>query len=371
MVGKTLLFIGSLNRSGDLGIAEGEGLSVFLFDEANGAAKPLGVFRGIDNPSFLAIDAARHRLYAVSEVYGWNEGTVTAFRFDPGDGRLRYLNKQPTLGSMTNHVSLDRTGNHVFAVNYAHEPRWGGYYREEGPGQAVAVFPVAHDGRLGPASASVAHRGSGADPVRQNEPHPHCAIASPDNRFVLVADLGIDQVISYRFDGGRLIRSSCFAMPAGSGPRHLKFAPDDRSVYVVNELASTVAHLGYDTASGELSLLQVVSTLPVGFSGWNNGSELQIAPDGRFLYAANRGHDSVAVFGIDRQNGALQAIGHHPAGGAIPRHICLTPSGSHLLVCNQQSGGVAVLQRDAETGALAQTGVIEIGTPMVAGMVLV
>ena len=364
-----LLFIGSVNRASVLGPARGEGLSVFMFDEDSGRATHQSTFQGIDNPTYIAVDAGRALLYAVSEVYGWNEGTVSAFSFDRRDGTLSYLNKQPTLGSITNQASISPSGNHVFIANYAHNPGWGGYYDEDVPGQAAAVFPVDARGRLGPATSSVAHEGTGPDPARQNRTHPHCAMASPDGRFVLVADLGIDQVISYRFEHGVLSRSSVFAMPPGSGPRHLKFSADGRFAYVMNELSSTMAHLAYDAESGQLSLLQVISTLPEGFYAWNNCSELQISPDGRFLYAANRGHDSIAVFRIDPETGALTAVDRTPSGGAIPRNIGLSPSGSHLLAANQQGDCVAIFRRDPEAGTLTEVGAIEIGMPMVVAMV--
>lgn len=369
MTRQALLFIGSVNRPSVLGPASGEGLSVFLFDEESGRASHLSTFQGIDNPTYIAVDARRALLYAVSEVYGWNEGTVSAFRFDRQDGTLAYLNKQPTLGSITNQVSISPSGDHVFIANYAHNPGWGGYYGEDIPGRAAAVFPVDEHGRLGPATSSVAHEGTGPNPQRQNRTHPHCAMASPDGRFVLVADLGIDQVISYRFENGVLGRSSIFAMPPGSGPRHLKFSDDGRFVYAINELSSTVAHLAYDAGSGQLSLLQVISTLPEEFTAWNNCSELQISPDGRFLYAANRGHDSIAVFRIDPETGALGIVDRTPSGGAIPRNIGLSPSGSHLLAANQNSDRVTIFRRDVDDGTLTEVGAIDTGMPMVVAMV--
>lgn len=369
MTSQALLFVGSVNRPSFLGPGTGRGLSVFLFDEETGQAALRSTFQGIDNPTYIAVDARRALLFAVSEVYGWNEGTVSAFRFDRRDGRLTYLNKQPTLGSITNQVSFCPSTDHVFIANYAHNPGWGGYYGEDVPGHAAAVFPVGADGRLGPASSSVSHHGSGPDPLRQRRTHPHCAMASPDGRFVLVADLGIDQIISYRFDAGRLERSSTFAMPPGSGPRHFKFADNGRIVYAINELSSTVTQLAYDAEGGQLSLLQVISTLPDDLTAWNNCSELQIAPDGRFLYAANRGHDSIAVFGIDPETGALTAIDRTPSGGAIPRNIGLSPSGSHLLAANQNSDNVTIFRRDPGTGTLTPSGTIETGMPMVVAMV--
>ncbi|MDR3495012.1 MAG: lactonase family protein [Ancalomicrobiaceae bacterium] len=370
MAKQSLLFVGSVNRTTDYSdTARGEGLTVYLFDEETGEALRQSVFKGIDNPTFISIEPRRHLLFANSEVYGWNEGVVSALRFDPQTGELRYLNKQPTLGSIAAHNGVDRSGNYLFVANYHHEPRWGGYFGEDVPGQAVAVFPIDERGWIGAPCSSVAHVGRGTDPERQNEPHPHCTMTSPDNRFVLVADLGINHVVTYRFGAGKLTHSSAFDLPPGSGPRHLKFAPDGRSVYVINEVSSTVAHLGYDAATGRLSLRQVISTLPDGFSAWNNCSELQISPDGRFLYAANRGHDSIALFRIDPRDGSLAALGRVPCGGKIPRNIGLTPSAGHLLVANQDSDRIAVFGRDPQAGTLTLVGAIEVGTPMVVAMI--
>jgi 6-phosphogluconolactonase len=370
MAQNALLFVGSINRAtGYFATAEGEGISVFTFDEENGQATLQSVFKGIDNPTFIAVDRLQHLLFATSEVYGWNEGMVTALRFDAGSGALSYLNKQATLGSIAAHAGTDHSGRYVLVTNYAHESKWAGFYGEDVPGQATAVFPIDERGWLGAAISSVAHKGSSENPARQNEPHPHCAIVSPDNRFVLIADLGIDAVVIYGFAEGRLTRTSAFSLPPGSGPRHLKFAPNGRSVYVISELASTVAHLAYNAQTGELTQQQVVSTLPAGFSSENHCSELQISGDGAFLYGANRGHDSLAIFHIDPDDGSLEAIGHVPCGGVTPRNFGLSPSGSHLLVANQNSRAVAIFRRDASNGMLEQSGALDVGSPMVVAMV--
>jgi len=369
MAKKALVFVGSMTRKTPyFETADGEGVSVLMLDEDNGQLARRHIVQGTDNPAFISLHRERGMLFATSEVYGWNEGIVTAYRFDPRDGALSYVNKQVTLGSITAHNSIDRSGRHLFTTNYSHE-KWDGHYQEDTPRQAVAVFPIEESGRLGAAICSVAHHGSGPVPHRQAEPHPHCAMASPDNRFVLVTDLGIDAVISYRFAGGQLTRSSALSTAPGAGPRHLKFAPDGRSVYVINELDSTMAHLIYDDQTGELSQRQIISTLPEGFSGANRCSDLQLSSDGRFLYGANRGHDSLVVFRIDPGSGALELVGHTPCGGRTPRNFGLSPTGSYALVANQNGHNVAVFRRDPEKGTLQQIGALDVGTPMVVAMV--
>ena len=365
MARQVVVFVGSITRATPyFDTAEGEGISILDFDEASGRLSRRALVSGIDNPAFLSYHAEKHALFVTSEIYGWNEGTVTAYRFDPAQRTLAYVNKQATLGSITAHNSIDRSGRYVLVSNYAHE-KWDGSYGPDIPGQAVAVFPINDRGGLGAAISSVAHEGSGPVASRQGEPHPHCAVASPDNRFVLVADLGIDAVVTYRFDEGTLTRASSLSMAPGAGPRHLTFAPGGRCVYVINELDSTIARLSYDPANGRLELLQTISTLPSGYSGENCCSDLQLSADARFLYGANRGHDSVAVMRVDPADGSLAAIQHCPCGGRTPRNMGFSPSETHLLVANQNSRTVAVLGRDPSDGRLEQVSALDIGTPMV------
>lgn len=371
MTGQAVVFVGSITRATPyFDTAEGEGISILHLDEASGQLSRDGLTTGIDNPAFMSFHANRRTLFVTSEVYGWNEGTVTAYHFDLAGRTLHYINKQATLGSITAHNSIDRSGRYVLVSNYAHE-RWAGPYGPDVPGQAVAVFPIDERGGLGAATSSVAHEGSGPVASRQGEPHPHCAISSPDSRFVLVADLGIDAVVTYRFEAGRLSRAASLAMAPGAGPRHLIFAPGGRSVYVINELDSTITHLAYDPATGRLQPRQTIPTLPSAFSGENRCSDLQLSADGRFLYGANRGHDSVTVLRVDPADGGLEVIQHCPCGGHTPRNMDLSPSGTHLLVANQNSHTVAILRRDQADGRLEQVGALDVGTPMVVAAVVI
>jgi len=364
MAGNKPLFVGSLNREAPyFQGARGKGISVFSFDPTSGASSFLSETAGIDNPSFIAVHPSNGCVYAVSEVFGWNEGVVSAYRFDAGKGRLVYLNKQPTLGSITAHASFDRTGRYLLVANYAiGEP-------DELPGKAVAVFPIRADGGLGPAVSSVAHAGSGPNASRQERPHAHCIFATPDNRFAIVADLGIDKVVAHRFDAasGELSPGRETSLAPGAGPRHFVFHPSGRFAFVINELDSTIAALAFDPATGGFTLLDTVSALP-GISGLESHcSSLQITPDGRFLTGANRGHDSIVTYAVDQATGKLRFVGFTPTGGKTPRDHTVDPSGRWLLVCNQNSDRITVFRIDPESGALTDSGhPIETGTPMCA-----
>ncbi len=361
---KTLAFVGTLTRPAPYApSANGRGLGVLRFDEASGALTPLSEAAGIDNPSYLTVDATGRFLYATSEVYGWHEGVVTAYRIDADAGTLTYINKQPTRGSIAAHVGCDRTGRWLLVANY----RMG----QDGarPPAALVVYPIEPDGGIGAAAASVAHAGHGPNPARQEGPHPHCALASPDNRHILVADLGIDRIMVHGFNAHTGALAPAFRphvrLTPGSGPRHLAFHPSGRVLYVINELASSVTVLAWDSGSGALEPLQTVSTLPAGWDEDSTCSDVQLSPDGRFLYGANRGHDSIFHAAIDTATGRMTPLGHYPTFGATPRQFSLDPSGRFLVVANQNADIVVVLSRDPATGALTDSGQrAELGTPM-------
>jgi 6-phosphogluconolactonase len=358
MAGQTYLFVGSLNRKAPyFQGANGTGISLYRFDDATGDAELLGTSDDIDNPTFLTVDPSRKTLYAVSEVFGRKEGIVAAYRYDLPAGRLDYINMQPALGSITAYDSLAGGGRFLLVANYA--------MGDGGPDQSVVVFPIREDGGLAPACASVGHRGTGLNAARQERSHAHCAIEVPGSGRVLVADLGLDQVLTYRLgDDGALERTGSYRTAPGAGPRHLALHPTKPLVFVINELGSTISslRLGQD---GSLQEIATISALPADATMHNDCSDLQISPDGRFLYGCNRGHDSVVILSVDGDTGALGLVGHVPCGGATPRNCGLTPSGRHLLVANQNSDVIAVLRRNEEDGTLADTGrPIQTGTPM-------
>ena len=360
---RTLAFVGCLNREAPyFQGARGQGIAVYDFDEATGALAPLSVTSGVDNPTFLALHPGNSCLYATSEVFGWNEGVVTAYRVDPASGTLRYINKQPTQGSIAAHASVDRGGRYLLVANYSHGKPG------EAPGQAVVALPLREGGGLGAPSCSVAHAGSGPVAGRQDAPHPHCVLASPDNRFALVTDLGTDSVLSYGFEAasGQLTGPRHrLSLPPGSGPRHLAFHPDGRVLYVINELNSTVATLSYEPREASLAALQILPALPPGFKGENHCADLHVSADGRFLYGSNRGHDSIAAYAIDPASGHLSPLGHTATGGATPRSFALDPSGRFLLAANQNGDSLTVLGIGERGGMLRATGQgAQVGTPM-------
>ena len=353
---RTLMFVGCCNRPLPyFATANGEGIAAFEFEEKTGRLSPLATTSGIDNPTYIVISPDGRTLYATSEVLGWNEGTITAYAIDSASGRLEYLNKQPTRGSIVAQASFDRTGRHLFAVNYGAGPM------SQRPNQSVVVFPLLPDGQLGAPAAEAAHHGRGLDPTRQERPHPHCAVATPDNRFVVVTDLGLDRLFVYRFGNG-ITPHSEMMLPPGSGPRHLVFHPRLPRAYVVNELNSTVTSLAFDSLEGRLTVLATSSTTPDPTIGVNHCSEIRISKDGRWLYVGNRGHDTLSRFSVDQASGLTRLLGNIPSGGKTPRHFAFDPSGAFVAVANQDSDLVSVLAVDSMTGDLtilphsAQTG---------------
>lgn len=343
-----LLFVGTYTRSvGHAPGANGQGIYTYRLDTRTGELTFLHVTGGIDNPSFLSIDPQKRFLYATSEVEEWQEGLLNAYAINAETGALTYINKQPTLGSITAYTSVDPAGRCVFASNY-------------GGGMAAVVFPMREDGGLSPASGAVAHAGSGPVTARQEGPHPHCIVPAPTGVYVYVADLGIDKVMIYRLENGRLIPNSVpsFNLPPSSGPRHLVFHPNRRFAYVIAELSSTITALKFDESTGALEALQTVSTLPDDFAGESTCSEIQITPDGRFLYGGNRGHDSLAIFAVDSVTGTLTPVGHQSTKGRTPRNFTVDPTGAFVLVGNQDSDTVVSFRIDPATGLLADTGYV-------------
>jgi 6-phosphogluconolactonase len=297
-------------------------------------------------------------------VFEWPEGTVTAFRI-ARDGTLTRCADRPSHGSITAYASLDRGETRLLVANYGLDAPTRA--RDYG----VAVFSVAADGSLGAVSAllSHAHFSRGPNAARQERAHPHAVLPSPDNRFLLVADLGIDRVLAYRFDAASGTVESepaaSLALAPGAGPRHLAFHPNGRWLFAINELDSTVAVIDFEGRSGGLQLLQRVSTLPLDFGGANDACAIALTPDGRFLYATNRGDDSVAMFTVDAKSGALVARGHVACGGRTPRCLTIDPKGHFALVANQNSDNVTVFRIDPVTGGLSAIAPsLAIGTPM-------
>jgi len=224
----------------------------------------------------------------------------------------------------------------------------------------ISLLPIARDGSLQSAVETIQHEGSGKDPRRQEGPHAHAVVLSPDNRFVFVTDLGTDRVAVYRLDLGNGQLIPCpnldVRVKSGSGPRHLEFHPNGRFAYLVNELISSLEVYVFDPDTGQLQDIQVVPTLPEGYGGANLPADVHVAPSGKFVYASNRGHDSIVMYSVDEGSGRLTCTGHEPTGGNYPRNFAIDPTGTFLLAANQNSGTIRSFWIDAQTGKLSFTG---------------
>lgn len=345
-----LMFVGTYTRSvPHAKTASAEGVYSYRFDPDTGSLTRLGVTRVFDNPSFLAIHPSREFLYVVAEVEEWPEGLLSAYRIERETGVLHYLNVQSTRGSVPAHVSVDRTGKFAIVANYM-----------GGAGESVTLLPINADGSLAPASSSVRHHGTGPNPARQEMPHPHSAFIDPSNRFACVPDLGIDRVMIYRldFEGLQLVPNEKPgpALQPGSGPRHLAFHPNGRFAYVIQELSSAISALAFDSASGDLALIQSVSALPEGYANISYCADIHVHPGGKYLYGSNRGHDSIVVFAIDETTGAMNYVSHHSTGGRTPRNFAIDPTGNFLLAANQDSDTIVTFRIDPQSGRLEETG---------------
>jgi 6-phosphogluconolactonase len=334
-----------------------KGIYACRFDADTGRVDSVGLAAEAVNPTFLAVHPTQPFVYAVNEIAeyeGRASGGVSAFRVERASGRLVSLNTVASRGSDPCYLALDKTGKTLLLANYG--------------GGSVAALRVLKDGRLGEASAFVEHTGSSVDPERQRGPHAHAINLSPDNRFAFATDLGLDQILVYRFDPGNgslaLDRTASAAVNPGAGPRHLVFHPNGKFVYLINEMESTVSVFTYRAARGVLRPIETVSTLRKKFAGDSTAAEVQVHPKGKFLYASNRGEDSIAVFAIDGKSGTLIPVQQVPTRGKTPRNFAIDPTGSYLLAANQNSDNVVVFRIDPTSGRLTPTGqVLEVPSP--------
>lgn len=337
--------------------ASSRGIHAFRFDAATGRLTPLGLAAETPNPSFLAASADGRFVFAVNEIdtYGGDRsGSVTSFAVDARSGRLSRINTQSTRGAAPCHLAIDRTGRFLAVANYT-----GGNF---------VVLPIGADGTLGPVVADVRSAGSGPDPARQRGPHAHMVLFDAANRHLLGADLGIDRIVVYPFDEktGTMpnVPTVSAATAAGAGPRHVAFHPTDPLLFVINELRSTIEAFTWDASTGHLEPQGGYSTLPDGYTGVSFTAEIAVHPNGRFLYGSNRGHDSIAVFGIS-SDGQLAPIEHVLTRGRTPRNFAIDPSGRWLLAANQESDSLAVFAIDDATGRLAAHGnLASVGAPV-------
>jgi 6-phosphogluconolactonase len=323
----------------------GHGFSLAQFDSQTGLLTLPQFLQQADAPGYFVLDPTGHHLYAtVSEMTfnGQPTGAVSAYSVDPASAHLTLLNQVQSSSANPAYVSLDATGHTLFVANYT--------------GATVAAFAIKPDGSIGERTAFIQYTGHGTDPVRQPQPHPHSIRVDPTNQFVLVPDLGLDEIHIYHFDpilSTLTPNDPPFAqLPPATGPRHMIFSGDGHFAYLLSEIASTVTVLSWDSAHGTLTELQRVSTLPDDYKAPSTAAELRLDPTGHFLYASNRGANTLAVFSVDAASGQLAPVQQVPTEGKFPRNFDFDPSGHWLIVANHDSENVVVFAIDPTTGRL-------------------
>ena len=344
----------------DLPPGNGRGVHIFEVDRGDGAMKPIAIHETGTSPSGLAINTLGTRLYSANETdrVGRNkEGTISSFQIDPTDGKLTTLGAVGSGGAGPTYISIHPSGRFLLVANY-----FGG---------SIAVLPILADGRLGAATDIKNDLGEIGPKKATNAPpgsfaisghdrtHAHMIMSDPSGRFVLHADLGLDRIFVWNFDDRKGLLTAAdtpsVSLPPGDGPRHFAFHPDGRRLYSLQEEGSNIVIFDYDSSAGGLKSRQTISTLPAGFAGSSFGSEILVSADGRFVYAGNRLHDSIAIFAVGG-DGTLRYLGEEWTRGDYPRSFAFDPSGAFLFCCNQRGDNIAVFRVDRKTGGLDFTG---------------
>lgn len=338
---RLLVFAGSYAE------AEESGVYVYAFDEETGTLTLTDEYGGLKNPTFLNVDANRNLLYSIAETVsadGKKVGEAVSFAIDAAKGSISLLNRKVTVDSTTCHIQRDAQSRYLTVTSFH--------------GGMIGLFSIAEDGQISEKLDVQQHEGSSQHPERQDRPHPHSSFYSPDGKFILVPDLGLDRIVTYAIDeaGQKLVRCSEANLHPGAGPRHLVFHPSGSIVYVINEIDSTITSLTYDAENGQLTVVETISTLPAGFQDENSCAEITISSDGKYVYGSNRGHDSIVVLAADEQSGRLSLVEHVSVEGGHPRNFSLTPSGRYLLSANRDTNNIAVFRVDPASGKLQFTG---------------
>lgn len=319
-----------------------KGIYVYHFNVQTGKATPVSTMGGIENPSYLTISG--NHVYAVSETNGATPGSISAYQFDPSAGKLTFINRQPTGGDDPCYVAVDKSGKFAAVANYT--------------SGSLALFRIGNDGGLLANKQLIVHTGSSVNKDRQAGPHVHETVFSPDGKYLLTPDLGTDKVVVYHFDPESkepLTKYSEIDVEAGSGPRHIAFHPTLHYAWLIQELSGKV--VGYKYEGGHFEKIQEISALPEGFTGTKDGAEIQVSPDGKFLYTSQRNDDnSLTIYAIDPDTGKLTVKGYQSVLGKGPRYFLIDPSGEYLMVANQLTDNIVLFKRNKRTGLLTPTG---------------
>ena len=330
--------------------AHGDGISVYQVDTRTGALTLVQLVKDLVNPSFLALSHDGEHLYS---VHG-DMSDISAFKVDKASGKLTFVNGQSTEGKNPVHLAIDPTGRYVVVSNHI--------------GASLAVLPIAEDGSLEPLTQLVHLDGPvGPHRIEQKQSKPHFNPFDPSGHFVTVPDKGLDRTFSFHFEDGKLTPAATpfAASREGAGPRHIAFHPEGRYAWVINELDSTVTTYGYNAATGSLTPLQVLSSLPDTYTGNSRASEIEVDRTGRFVYASNRGDDSVAVFNVNASNGHLRFLGAVSTQGKTPRFVTTTPDGRYMYALNEDSDTIVAFSIGSESGLPTPTGfVAHTGSPV-------
>lgn len=331
----------------------GKGIYVYRFDNSTGKLSRIGLAAESVNPSSLAEHPSHRYLYTVNNNPAGQGPTVSSFAIDRKSGMLTPLNKIEPGGFGPSHIGLDATSKWLAVANY-------------GSG-SVALLPVQPDGKLGSTVAFHQHEDPTPDPSGPPTPRAHAVEFSPDNRFLIVAELGLRRVHVYRFDAakGTLTPNDppFVKVTSGSNPRHLAMHRKGNVLYAVNERVASVTAFRYTPSSGTLSEFQDISALPAGFADRNSGAEIALDRKGRFLYTSNRGHNSIAIFSVDPASYTLKLIDNVSTEGRTPRAFALDPSGAYMIAGNEASDSLVVFRVDPQSGRLTRTGEILADAP--------
>ncbi len=334
------LFVGTYTDQGS------KGIYVYQFNTNNGKAKWISNTDSVVNPSYLVIAPDEKHIYAVTETATNNTGSVSAFSFDKSNGKLSFINKQPSGGANPCYISVDATNKWAFVANYT--------------GGSVSAFSINNDGSIAPYSQLFQHEGKSINKQRQEKPHVHAAVLSPDQKYLFTPDLGTDKLNIYKVDVS-LTKPLMPAQPAfiksdsGNGPRHFTFHPNKKFAYLIEEMSGTVAT--YNWNKSKLKFVQRIKTHKEDYMGMPGSADIHVSPDGKFLYASNRGEENnITIFKINQKDGKLTTIGYEPTGGKTPRNFTIDPTGKYLLVANQTTNNIVVFSRNAVTGLLEKTG---------------